>query len=29
VPAYMRRRLRAGETAGVITFGRSATTPAD
>jgi beta-N-acetylhexosaminidase len=28
VPAYMRRRLRAGETAGVIAFGRNASTPA-
>jgi beta-N-acetylhexosaminidase len=28
-PAYLRRRLRAGETAGVIAFGRNATTPAD
>ena len=28
VPAYMRRRLRAGETAGIIAFGRNATTAA-
>ncbi len=27
VPAYLRRRLHAGETAGVIAFGRNATTP--
>jgi beta-N-acetylhexosaminidase len=29
VPGYMRRRLRAGETAGIIAFGRNASTPAN